>query len=438
MGTEKTVAVGQPELIEKISDARALCDALAEKYGEICNAETNGKFQEYFKKIRELSGSIDRQLCILQQNPNVTSKMISAYSEELKDVSEERAGVFEERIGSLYKGLELANRLCSYDNSDLYILLYRQEGDVMNLLKKLPAIKKYYGEGASRYHFEENGQNQAFMKKKLIKRIFIITKPGNLGVVRLFSEYLDGVISLKYFDLKKLAEYALSPCALHQNIFCEADAMRLMGNRQETDEGQWCRLKMFGGVLDIERDLCIPHNIFKPCCIPKLSEETRNLTKAACEQNKIVPENTVILSPYAKYSSLLEMSFWGALAQELAAQGKTVYTYTSENAPAVQGTKVLKADIDVLACLCGSGAKVISVHGSTSDVVNAVTPGNLICLSVIKTDKDREYAKARKVLREVNYQPNGSVYLRIEHFETEYVLKLLRNTALSIEKHENI
>ena len=45
-------------------------------------------------------------------------------------------------------------------------------------------------------------------------------------------------------------------------------------------------------------------------------------------------------------------------------------------------------------------------------------------LSVIKTARDGQFAKNRGAINEVNHI-NNITYLRIEHFEEDYVLKLL-------------
>ena len=418
------IAKAKNELIADLRREKALCAELAEKYAAAGDAKTTVRYEAYLKKINGVAASLERQIRLLEQGQKAETFPVFRAPVGLKNIPEMLRERFEDRVGSLYKGFEIANRVCSYDNTDLYVLLYRQEGDALHLLKKLPAVKKYYGENAARYHFKDEGG--AFIKKKTIRRLFIVTKPANIGVVRLFSGQVDGVIILPYAELEKLAGYSLSPCALHQNIVCEADAMRIMGNRQETDEGQWCRLKMFGGVSDIERELCIPHNIFKPCCSPRLSAETQKLAQELCERGKINPPGTAVLCPYAKYSSMLDISVWVKFAKILRAQGKAVYTYAADNDPTVAGTELLKTDIDVLACLCERGARLYGVHGSITDVVNAVTPKNLVCLSVIRNEKDREYAKARNVFKEVNRMPGGAVYLRLEHFEEEYILDLLR------------
>lgn len=421
------------ELKKEMEHLKYLIKELSSEYETSSAKSSNGDYDKTLNKFSNLYADINNQIAKLngmsRSNANNNGAFIS-HSNELSDMLENRRTEFESRIKLIYKGMALANKLCTYDNSTLYILMYRQAGDIMNLLVKIPSIKKYYGAEASRYHFDGGSTqnvNKAFAKKKLISKICIITKVDTVGVVRLFSDYIDEIISLKYDEIKALACYALSPASLHQNIFCEADGMRIMGNRNETDETQWCRIKMFGGVTDLERELCVPHDVFKSCCQPQISDLTKQLTDDLLKKEKIESKNTVILCPYAKYNSVLEISFWEKFAEKQKEIGKKVYTYFGWGESVVNGTAPLNIDIDILACLSKLGCKIIAVHGGTSDVLNKVAPENLICLSVIKNDKDKEYAKARNVVKEVNYMPNGSVYLKLEHFEDDYVGALLQN-----------
>lgn len=421
-------------LLQEIEKLRNECLNLEELYR--INKENGhfSKYKAYHEKLEKTIERLNNRIALLQgQSVKIESAASPVSFSVLKNVDSEIREEFENRIELLYKGMELANKICEYDNSVLYLLLYRQAGDVMNLLSKIPVVKQYYGEESSRYHFVKSSDREAksaFKKQKTIKRIIAITKPDNLGVVRLFSQYLDGIHILKYRELQALAKYALSPCAIHQNIVCEADAMRIMGGRNETDEGQWCRIKMFGGVLDIERDLCIPHEMFKPKFRPNIGEETKQLANELVEQLKIDESNTVILCPVSKFSSMLDLSVWDSFAEYLLSQNKVVFTFNHIDNTIVKNTKILKTDVDILACLSTIGCKIIGVHGSDMDVVNAVAPKNLVCLSVIKNEKDKEYAKARKVTDEINRMPNGAVYLRIENFDKDYVVDLLKNIEI--------
>ena len=184
---------------------------------------------------------------------------------------------------------------------------------------------------------------------------------------------------------------------------------------------------MCGGVLELERELCIPHDIFKPNCKPVLSDITQKMTDEFIAKTGFDAEDSLVLSPYSKFSSMLDGTVWTKIVQALQGRYQKIYTYVNWGENAVPCTETLRTDIDILACLSARGCKIIGIHGSNTDVISKVAPQNLICFSVIKNDKDREYAKARKVLYEVNYLPSGAIYLRLEHFEEDYILRLLNS-----------
>ena len=58
------------------------------------------------------------------------------------------------------------------------------------------------------------------------------------------------------------------------------------------------------------------------------------------------------------------------------------------------------------------------------DVLVRSKATSVTVLNVIISDKDVQFAKSRGALKEIN-NINNITYLRIEHFEEDYVLKLL-------------
>lgn len=135
----------------------------------------------------------------------------------------------------------------------------------------------------------------------------------------------------------------------------------------------------------------------------------------------------ILLCPVAQSSSMLDYDLWRKFADILSRKGFTVYTNVFGKELTVDGTQALRVGIDEVACLGSMGCKIIGVQSGLMDVLLWVCPKQLTILNVIKNNMDKQYALSRNATKEVNIQPNGSTYLRIEHFEEEYVLKLLED-----------
>lgn len=331
--------------------------------------------------------------------------------------------IFSEKFSILTHGMRIAHENLSYDNSVAYILVYRHIGDSISVFRRIASIKDYYGENASRFHFEDIKTNiRPFPKKKLIKKVIAVVKPSCEGVAKLFSNCIDGLIVLSYKDLDALAQYAYSACCLHQNIYLEGDAGRLIARKSETDEGQWARMTMFK-ISDMQWDFCLPE--IKYSGVAAIPYDTLEYTKKFINDNFIDVGKTIIICPVAQSSSMLEYGIWEKFADKMNKCNFSVFTNVFANEPIVRGTKPLKVSIDVVACLGTMGCKIIGVQSGLMDVLLWACPERLIVLSIIKNANDMHYAKARGAIENVNKMKNGAKYLRIEHFEEDYVLKLL-------------
>ena len=142
-------------------------------------------------------------------------------------------------------------------------------------------------------------------------------------------------------------------------------------------------------------------------------------------ENCIDPIHTVIICPISRSSSSLPKVIWEKFAQYLYSLGYEVFTNIGIGEAPIENTKSLVVDVDVVVCLANRGAKIVGVQCGLIDILVWSNSPNLLIASIIKNEQDRAFAQVSKALQEVNKKPNNVTYLRIEHFEEDYVLKLL-------------
>lgn len=395
----------------------------AEKAIDIIVSKTNKEIEKNrLEQLRNEYSIAFEKIYLKLKNGDYNMNDVSATSDKY--------AIFNERIEILKRGMQIAQEKLSYDNTIAYLIIYRHIGDAVSAFRKIKAIKDYYGETASRFHFcnedaDSKGLVRPFAKKKLIKKVIVIVKPSCEGVAKLFSSCIDGLIVLNFKDLDALAQYAYSACCLHQNIYLEADAPRLIAKKTDTDEGQWARMTMFKGISDMQWDFCVPE--IKYSGGTSIPQETKERVEEYLKKENINIKKMILLCPVAQSSSMLDYDLWRKFADILSRKGFTVYTNVFGKELTVDGTQALRVGIDEVACLGSMGCKIIGVQSGLMDVLLWVCPKQLTILNVIKNNMDKQYALSRNATKEVNIQPNGSTYLRIEHFEEEYVLKLLED-----------
>ncbi len=329
---------------------------------------------------------------------------------------------FFERLEKLKRGMEVADRICGYDTSVCYIIINRHIGDSTRAFKVLKSIRVYYGLGSNRFHFSDSTVHKAvFKKKKLIQKIVVVTTKSISGVAKLYSDYYDEMIILNKSDLDALELYAFSGCAIHENIFFDENPRQMISRHWNNDEGSWTRTLMFG-ITDLMWELCLPSNL------PKGQMKISNTSVKECgeviEHFNIDIAKTVIICPIAKNSSMLAPNIWESFADLLIAKGYRIFTNAFGEEKTINGTERIEVDIDVIVCLANMGVRIIGVQCGLMDIIVKILPEHVTVINVIKTDKDKQYAKSRGAINEVNHI-NNVTYLRIEHFEEDYVLKLL-------------
>ena len=340
------------------------------------------------------------------------------------------------RLDILIEGMELADKYCSYDNSIFYLILNRHIGDAARVLKDIKKIKYYYGETANKYHFKDDDLEpkeikkkdfvKFFPKRKCIKKIFIITNQSISGVAKLYSESIDGIIVLAQDELNAIELYAYSGCGIHENILSDQFAGEKLLGRNKFDEGSWVRWIMFG-INDTMWGLCLPKCMKAVESRMTISETTSCETREIIETNKIIIDKTVIFCPVAKSSSILDVSIWKKFAVFLNDLGYRVFTNVGPNELPIEGTQGLSVGVDCVVALSKMGCRIIGVQCGLMDILGWTGCGNYTVINVIHNEIDRTYARDVSSLKEINIKDNNVTYLRIEHFEEEYVLKLLED-----------
>ena len=329
---------------------------------------------------------------------------------------------FEEKIKILCKGKLVADQFCSRDASTCYIIINRHIGDAARTLECLKSVKNYYGEKANRFHFSDgHSMMNPVAKTKLIKKLIVLTTESISGVARLYASNFDEIVIIGKASLDALEFYACSPAAIHHNIVCDENAYRMVFNRWDFDEGSWIR-STFLGISDLRWALCLPKKLEN--CGMIISEDIKLRAHEIIFNAFHDKQNVVIISPYAKSSAMLQEDIWIKFTTWLQNKGFIVYTNVFGQEKVIPGTLPLSVGIDIIVYLADLGYRIIGVQSGLMDVILRAQSKNVTVLSVIKTARDGQFAKNRGAINEVNHI-NNITYLRIEHFEEDYVLKLL-------------
>ncbi|MFR1632143.1 MAG: hypothetical protein ACLSU0_03135 [Oscillospiraceae bacterium] len=342
--------------------------------------------------------------------------------------------IFNGRLEKVMRGMQLAEKYCLYSNSVLYMILNRHIGDAARVLKAVKGIRDYYGADAPRYHFGSDDLNseearakgikKTFAKRKCIKKIVVITNQSISGVARLYSKYIDDIVVLSQNELNDIELYAYSGLGMHENIMTDQFPGGKLLGRWNFDEGSWVRWLMFG-VNDTMWNLCMPIRLQGSECHMEVSSATMDKVNVELLKLKVDPTKLVILCPIAKSSSMLPTLIWEKFAAYAKNEGYKVYTNVGPNEKPISGTKELPVGIDEIVCLSNMGAKIVGVQCGLMDILSWAKCGNYVVLNPILNTVDITYARDVGCLNEVNKKPNNVTYLRIEHFEEDYVLKLL-------------
>lgn len=330
---------------------------------------------------------------------------------------------FKKNLDRLIRARNLDIKYCEQDRTHFYFIINRHLGDSIWVLRLLKAIKEYYSPNGDRYHRIANDSLRSLYKKnEIINKISIMTTESIVNVAKLYSDDIDSIIVLNREELADMELYALSKCSPYQNFIYDEDVfMRVFPNEACNDEGTRNRNAMFK-VNNLMWQLCVPSNL--PRTSMKLSDETESETRLLMLKNSYDLNKLVVICPFAYSLSTLDKNIWIKLTSLLQKAGYKVLTNTAGAEEAIYTTEKLNVPVDVLACMAVKGCRVIGVQSGLMDILAQMSPPKLIVLNIIRNDVDRRYANGTRTVNEVN-TVNGVTRLRIEHFEEDYVLKLL-------------
>ena len=328
---------------------------------------------------------------------------------------------FSENLERVRAGESIANKFCSYDNSNFYVILNRHLGDAIFNLYGLKTFKELYSAEAPLWDHAlfEVQTGEVLYKEKAIKKLIVITTEAISGIVRLY-DFIDDILILKKADLDALEAYAASGLGFHKNILQDVWVKNRLYGEDWNSNSDKARRFLYG--IDEKVFLYgLPRRFINAemSITPKTAEITALLIKSF----RLDIKKTVVLCPVARSSSMLDYSVWDKFVLWLRKKGFQVFTNVAGNEKILDGTEALSVDIDVLACMGKMGCRIIGVQCGLLEVLASLNLP-LVCISVIRNANDKRFSHCpenKEVLRDVN----GVTYLRIEHFEEEYVLKLL-------------
>ncbi len=330
---------------------------------------------------------------------------------------------FEKNLDRVKAGEKIANQFCSYDKSNFYIILNRHLGDAIFSLYGLKTFKELYSaENPLWDHalFEVN-TNEVLYKDKTIKKLTIITTEAIAGIVRLY-DFIDDILVLKKTDLDALEAYAASGLGFHKNIMQDVWVKNRLYGEDWNSNSDKARRFLYG--IDEKVYLYGLPKRFKNTEM-KITAKTIGITKLLLKSFQLDAEKTVILCPVARSSSMLDYSIWNNFVLWLKDKGFRIFTNVAGNEKIIDNTEALSVDIDILACMGKMGCRIIGVQCGLLEVLASLNLP-LVCISVIKNANDRRFSHCPEN-KEVFNDSNGVTYLRIEHFEEDYVLKLLKD-----------
>lgn len=331
---------------------------------------------------------------------------------------------FKYNIKRIIRGQQILEQKCSPDKSNIYVIVNRHIGDAMRIIRGLHNIKKYYGESASRYHFEDiPDKRNSFEKRKVIKKIILITTPVITGLAKLYPNDWDEIITLPKADVDCVEFYAISTPGKFKNIICDENAKNHFGNN--FDETVWVKY-ILHNCSYMAYETAVPRHYFNDRSSmqinDKLNEEVDNYIK----EIELNIEKSVILCPAAQSSGILTNELWEDLVLHINQQGYKVYTNVHGEEKPIKGTEGLDVSLDKIITMAKKGVRIIGVQSGLLDVISEIKPENLIFINVVKTAMDNQFAMVKGVLNEVS-KKDGITFIRLEHFEKEYVLNLILN-----------
>ena len=257
----------------------------------------------------------------------------------------------------------------------------------------------------------------AFPKKMVVKKVCVLTTRVLSGVVKLCQE-VDDIVVLGKKELDELELYVNSAMCLHKNIFPDEDsaANMLKWNLYKTGT--------FAYRMNLPKEF-----VAQEAGKLNITEKILTESKKYILSNSMDASKSIILCPVAQSNSLLSKTFWDKVIQNLRDKGYVVYTNVGTNEQPLEGTNPLCVSIDVLCGLVSYGCRVIGVQSGLLDLLIWLKQDfSITVLSVIKTERDLQFAKNRGLVDEVTKREKVT-YIKIDNIEEkDYVALIMEAT----------
>ena len=327
--------------------------------------------------------------------------------------------VFGEKVQDVVNGYNIANAVCNEPDVS-YVIINRHIGDAARNLTIIRPFKLYYSE-KEKYHFMNSNQDgincYAFPKKMVVKKVCVLTTRVLSGVVKLCQE-VDDIVVLGKKELDELELYVNSAMCLHKNIFPDEDsaANMLKWNLYKTGT--------FAYRMNLPKEF-----VAQEAGKLNITEKILTESKKYILSNSMDASKSIILCPVAQSNSLLSKTFWDKVIQNLRDKGYVVYTNVGTNEQPLEGTNPLCVSIDVLCGLVSYGCRVIGVQSGLLDLLIWLKQDfSITVLSVIKTERDLQFAKNRGLVDEVTKREKVT-YIKIDNIEEkDYVALIMEAT----------
>lgn len=313
------------------------------------------------------------------------------------------------KLERLLHGYTVADKVCGeFEEGVHFLIKNRHIGDAARNLKYVKAFKDYYSDG-NEYHFiEKKGMNyKMFPKKNKVNKVVIITNAAIEGVALLYEE-VDEVTVLSQAELDDLELYAMSSICCHRNL------------HPDERKDDWLKCVMFG-VPSIAWELNVPTNIEQGGAkITKRIEEKGNKIVA---DNKILPQKTVVLFPYARSSSLISMCVWNKIIQVFKEKGYRVFTNVGPKEKELEETERLQLSIDELAGVVNTGCTIIGIQSGLLDtLIWAGIDVKMFIIFNAREEKEIQFAINRGVKEKITKRGNIT-YMLFENDTDEQILE---------------
>lgn len=305
---------------------------------------------------------------------------------------------------SVAKGAELVEKYHLTDLSATYMIFNRHLGDAARTVKFVAPYKEYYSNDEN-YHFMDGkikGINpKIFPKDRKTSRIVAITTQLLSGVVRLCPD-VDEILTFAKEDIDCIEQYARAGISKRNNIIPD-----------EQSKKDWTKDILTGGNSQAER-LLIPSDMLKTKLGKAVvSRETLNETKKIIENCNIDTKKTIIILPYARSSSQLDMNVWKKIANTFKSWNYNVFTNVGKTETAIDGTTPLCVPVDVFCALAETGCLIVGIQNGLVDVlIRLELNARMYIISVIRTNEDLQYALNRGIYEDIVVKDERLTYFK--------------------------